>query len=86
MNEAQRIINEASEPRWTSVDFMQRFYPTEPKALKEQKPRTIGFKWSFKLPSALTAEEVVLQVEQEGVKIKRPLFFSNDKPKRFYKK
>ena len=76
MNEAQQIIEEAKPYDWDKDDFRRKFYPTHEKVLKEEKPKVTGFKWGFVTPSAPTAEEIVSQIEQEGVAIKRP-FFSN---------
>lgn len=77
MDEAQKIVDKAKPREWDKETFMAKFYPTYEKVLAKEKPKATGFKWGFKTPSALTAEEVVSSVEQEGVAIKRPLFSSN---------
>ena len=63
--QAQEIVDEVQQPRWTRKALMSKFYPIHEKVLKKENPQVTGFKWAFKTPPAPTAEEVVETIEKE---------------------
>ncbi len=83
---AQDLINNTEIPEWNKEDFMAKFYPIEAKVLKKEKPQSYGFKMLYRKPSVPNAPEIVKIVEDENVRIKRPLFDSNKTKKGFFRR